>query len=113
MINNPALENKQVNLMIGIAKKQAKAWSSDARATLQALEAKREVQAEGDFGAAFLNALSLPVVIRNGNGDAPDIYLPENFSVDQQGHPDTWPTLRYDGTGNTGHWQFYQKPAAA
>ncbi len=24
MINNPALENKQVNLMIGIAKKQAK-----------------------------------------------------------------------------------------
>lgn len=110
---NPALEKKQRNVMIAIARDQASGWSESARDTLRALEAGHDRQAEGDFGAAFLNALNLPVIIRNGNGDIPDIYLPGDFSVDQHAHPDTWPTLRYDGNGSGGHWQFYLKPVAA
>lgn len=111
---NPILENKQRALMIRLMDRAGASWKKgNALETLNRLKKGENPQAEGDFGVLFFQALGLPVIIHNGAGTIPDVYLPENYKTDQHGHPDTWPTLRYDGTGLAGHWQFYRKPTVA
>lgn len=111
---NPILENKQRALMIRLMDRAGASWKKgNALETLNRLKKGENPQAEGDFGVLFFQALGLPVIIHNGADTIPDVYLPENYKTDQHGHPDTWPTLRYDGTGLAGHWQFYRKPTVA
>ncbi|WP_334118215.1 hypothetical protein [Limnobacter sp.] len=110
----PILEYKQRALMISLMGRADGSWKKGSTLeTLNQLKDGENPQTEGDFGVLFLKALDLPVIIHNGTDAIPDVYLPENYKTDQHGHPDTWPTLRYDGTGQAGHWQFYEKPAAA
>lgn len=111
---NSNLESKQRAIMISLMDQADASWKKgNALETLNQLEKGGNPQAEGDFGVLFFKALGLPVIIHNGTDTIPDVYLPDNYKTDQHGHPDTWPTLRYDGTGSTGHWQFYMRPKPA
>jgi hypothetical protein len=110
----PVLEYKQRALMISLMDRADGSWKKgNTLATLNQLKNGENPQTEGDFGVLFFKALELPLIIHNGSDTVPDLYLPDNYKVEQHGHPDTWPTLRYDGTGDKGHWQFYEKAAVA
>ncbi|WP_159572695.1 hypothetical protein [Limnobacter sp. 130] len=111
----PDLEYKQRALMISLMDRADDgSWKKgNTLATLNQLKKGENPQTEGDFGVLFFKALELPLIIHNGSDTVPDLYLPDNYKVEQHGHPDTWPTLRYDGTGDKGHWQFYEKAAVA
>jgi hypothetical protein len=112
------LERKQRALMIAVVDKADKLLkNTDVEDTLQELKNGMNLQAEQEFGALFLNALGLPVIIHSTStsvpGDqsppVPDVRLPENFNVVEHGHPDTWPTIFHKGGALGGHYDFYQK----
>lgn len=106
---NEALENKQRALMMAVVDTTKSLVSNDTRETLAALIAGDNEQAEQDFGVLFLNALDLPVVLDRDQNSAPIIFLPEELTISELGHPSTWATLYYRGTGERGHYQFYPK----
>lgn len=111
---SPILENKQRELMISLMDRADGSWKKgNTLRTLNQLKNGENPQTEGDFGVLFLKALGLPVIVHNATDVMPDVYLPENYKTDQHGHPDTWPTLQYDGTGSAGHWWFYQRSVRA
>lgn len=113
MQNKASLEYKQRALMIKLMEKAEAGWRQGKTLdTLMKLKNAENPQTEGDFGILLLNALGMPLIIHRGSDAIPDVYLPDNFQMSQHGHPDTWPTLRYDGNGESGHWQFYPKPAS-
>lgn len=108
------LESKQRDLLISLMDHADGGWKKGGTLeTLKKLKNGENPHVEGDFGLLFLNALGLPVIVHKGVNAIPEVSLPENFNAAQCGHPDTWPTLRYDGTRLSGHWQFYKKPAVA
>lgn len=110
MRNNPALQGKQLALMLAIIGEDSVAWTNrDVANTLQLLRMGEEVQAEQDFIISFLRALDLPVIIHSNSTSVPDIRLPKSFDLAKYGHPDTWPTIWHSGGANFGHYQFYPK----
>lgn len=112
-IVNETLENKQRALMMAIVDTTKSRVSVDTKVTLEELIRGNNDPAEQEFGVLFLNALDLPVILDSNENLTPFILLPEGSTISECGHPSTWPTLQYRGSGNDGHYQFYPKRDAA
>lgn len=111
ILNNPELENKQLDLMLAIVSQDsALLGRADVNETFQKLRQSKPAQAEQDFIISFMQALDLPVIIHSESTSVPDIRLPRGFDSGKYGHPDTWPTIWHSGTEEEGHYEFYSKP---
>lgn len=104
---NEIHRDKKRALILALAEKSEFELDVLGKETLEALKKpdNNDVMAEGEFPAALLNALGLPVLInRKELTHRPDIYLPAGFDVNQVGHPKDWPALHHSDN----HWRFYK-----
>lgn len=104
---NEIHRDKKRALILALAEKSEFELDALGKETLKALKKpdNNNVMAEGEFPAALLNALGLPVLInRDELSHRPDVYLPSSFDVNQVGHPTDWPALHHSDN----HWRFYK-----